>query len=436
MPALGTGISLGIDMNFTQATPVHGAQRSRALALHPITMAAALVCGGWLNVQAQTLENTEHHLHSIEVTASGMGWNANEMAAPVSVLEGEQWQQQRAATLGESLDGEPGIHASHFGAGASRPVIRGMDGPRVGVLANGVELHDASTISPDHAVAAEPLLAERVEILRGPAALAHGGAVGGVVNIVDQKIPTTQPDKAYSGTAEVRWGSAANEKMGVLGLTAGNGPLVVRVEAAGRTASDYRVGRDWRNEEGGRKVQGSFSDSQVGSLGLSWVGDKGYVGAAYTRQHADYGLPGHEHAHCHLHGSFSIHCGHGHGHGEHESIPEVAMTSHRWDVRGEWREPFAGVDAVRLKGSHTRYGHDEKEEGAVATAFRNRANDLRLEVQHAPIAGWRGMVGLSQGLRNFSAQGEEQYLPATRTKKHGIFLLEAYQWSAWSVQAA
>ena len=301
-------------MNFKTTTSKVSSHKSRALALHPITMAAAMLCGGWLSVQAQTLEGQEQQLDSIQVTAHGLNLDALDMAAPVSVLEGEVWQQRRAATLGESLAGEPGIHATHFGEGASRPIIRGMDGPRIGVLANGVELHDASTISPDHAVAVEPLLVERVEILRGPAALAHGGAVGGVVNVVDHKIPTTRPEKGYEGAAEVRWGSAANEQIGVLGMTSSAGPLVLRVEAAGRNADDYRVGRGWRSEEGGRKVPGSFSDSQVGSFGVSWVGDQGYVGAAYTRQHADYGLPGHEHADCHLHGSYSIHCGSHGGH--------------------------------------------------------------------------------------------------------------------------
>lgn len=435
-----------------QSTPIQTHFVRRSLALRPITMAAAMLCGGWTMAQAQSLEPSaaEHQLQSVEVSATGLPLGVTEMAAPVSVLEGELWQQRRAATLGDSLTSEPGIHATHFGAGASRPVIRGMDGPRVGVLANGTELHDASTISPDHAVVTETLLTQQVEVLRGPAALAHGGAVGGVVNLVDRKVPTARPDKGYEGEAEVRWSSAAREKAGAMGLTAGQGPLVLRVEAAGRTADDYRVGGDWRAEHGGRKVPGSFSDGNTGSVGLSWVGDKGYLGAAYTRQRAEYGLPGHVHSDCHPHGSH-LHCGghghdhdhdhdeHGHdaheGHG-HEDAPVVDLTSHRWDLRGEWRQPWEGVEAVRLKGSHTRYSHDEIDEGAVSTAFRNRAHDLRLEVQHAPLAGWRGVVGVSQGQRNFSAEGAEAYVPDTRTQKQGLFLLEEYQWGDWRLQAA
>ena len=132
-------------MNFASANTAFAASPAptptpaRALALRPITMAAAILCGGWFNVQAQSLQGNEQQLPSIEVTATGIGLGAGDMAAPVSVLEAEVWQQKRGATLGESLDGEPGIHASHFGAGASRPVIRGMEGPRVGVLANGAQ---------------------------------------------------------------------------------------------------------------------------------------------------------------------------------------------------------------------------------------------------------------------------------------------------------
>lgn len=408
----------------------------RSWAFRPATLATAMLCSSG-GIYAQTAAaNTEHALPSVEVSATGLGLSVADMAAPVSVLDGDAWSQRRAATLGDSLTGEPGIHATHFGAGASRPIIRGMDGPRVGVLANGMELHDASTLSPDHAVVTEPMQVQRVEILRGPAALVHGGAVGGVVNLVDQKIPTAIPTDGVEGEAEVRWSSAAHEKNAALGITAGHGPLVLRVEAAGRNASDYRPGGHWRAEEGARKVPGSLSDGRTGTLGLSWVGTQGSLGAAYTRQSAAYGLPGHAHAHCHLHGQFSLHChAHGHSHGD-EAVPEVDMTSHRWDVRGEWRQPWAGIEAVRVKGSHTRYGHDEVEEGEVATEFRNRAHDVRVEVQHAPVAGWRGVFGLSNGQRHFSAQGEEGYVPATRTQKQGIFWLEETQRGLWRWQAA
>lgn len=390
-------------------------------------------------------------LPAVTVSASGLQLGVSEMTQPVSVLEGDALVRQRGATLGETLESEPGITGSHFGAGASRPVIRGMDGARVRVLTDGAELHDASTISPDHAVVAEPLLATQIEVLRGPSALVHGaGAVGGVVNVLDGKVPTAVPSKGYEGSAEVRAGSAAREKAGAVAVTGGTGPFAVHVEAAGRDAGDYRVGSGW---EGGRRVPGSFNDTRSASLGLSWVGESGYLGLAFTRQTARYGLPGHSHGFegCHTHGNH-LHCGahdHDHDHVEghddhaqhdhdhdHGAVPVVDLRSERIDLRGELRNPFAGVAALRLRGGFTDYVHDEVEGGEVATTFKNKAHDLRVELQHQPIAGLRGLVGVRTAERKFSAVGEEAYVQPTRTRSTGLFLLEEYRLGDWRIEGA
>ena len=376
------------------------------------------------------------------VTVTGQG----QVAEPFSVLEGSSWQWRRSATLGDSLGAELGVQTTHFGAGASRPIIRGMDGARVAVLSGGMPVQDASSLSPDHAVAVDTALAEGVEIWRGPAALVHGGAVGGAVNVRDAKIPTALPQQAVQGTLDTQWGSNAREKTAALGLTTGAGPLALRVEAAGRQAGDYRAGRGWQHAAGGRHVQGSYSDGQTGTLGLSWVGANGYLGAAYTDHRTDYGLPGHQHSDCHPHGS-QLHCaGHGadHGHAhdhdhddDHaEEVPQVDMRSRRWDVRGEWRTPGTHVQAVRLQGSHTRYAHDELEDGVPATSFHNRAHDVRLEVEHAPVAGWHGLLGISQGQRYLRTDGAQAYVQPTTTQKLGLFMLEHYRAGAWQWQAA
>ncbi|MDR2299374.1 MAG: TonB-dependent receptor [Comamonas sp.] len=382
-----------------------------------------------------------------EVTVSTTGMAASDMATPVQVLGEEELRLRRAATLGETLAAEPGINASHFGAGASRPVIRGMDGARVSVLSDGSELLDASTVSPDHAVTTEPLLATQMEVLRGPSALLYSaGAMGGVVNVLDDKIATTVPDKALQGSAEAQAGSAAGMTAGAFSLTGAtplgtnNGSLVMHAEGAARNAGDYRVGSGWG---GGSKVPGSFSRGNTGSLGLSWVGDSGYLGLAYTRQQAKYGLPGHQHSFegCHAHGDH-LHCGDHDGHDhEHEeggagSVPVVDLTSERWDLRGEWRKPVAGIAALRLRGGWTSYQHDEIEDGAVSTTFRNRGHDLRLEMEHEPIAGWRGTLGVQTLSRRFSATGEEAYVQPTNTERQSLYLLEEYRWQNWSLQGA
>ncbi|WP_404299425.1 TonB-dependent receptor domain-containing protein [Alicycliphilus denitrificans] len=411
---------------------------------HPLAWAALLCLAGVAPAWAQA----ESSLPEVTVSSSGLQLGASEMTQPVSVLEGDELVHRRGATLGETLEGEPGITGSHFGAGASRPVIRGMDGARVRVLSDGSQLQDASTVSPDHAVVSEPLLATQVEVLRGPSALVYGaGAVGGVINVLDGKVPTAIPDKGYEGSAELRAGSAAREKAGAVALTGGAGNVAVHVEAAGRDAGDYRVGSGWA---GGSRVPGSFNRTDTGSVGLSWVGSRGYLGMALTRQNAKYGLPGHNHGFedCHTHGDH-LHCGshdghdhdddHDHNH-DHGDVPVVDLRSERMDLRGELRDPFAGFTALRLRGGVTDYRHDEVEDGVIATTFRNKAHDLRVELQHAPVAGLRGMFGVQTAQRRFSAVGEEAYVQPTRTRQWGVFALEEYRigdWHGdWRIEAA
>ena len=408
-----------------------------------LLISSVLVAVPAVHVHAQEAATAEATLGEVTVSTTGMA--EGDMATPVQVLGEEDLRLRRAATLGETLAAEPGINASHFGAGASRPVIRGMDGARVSVLSNGSELLDASTVSPDHAVTTEPLLATQMEVFRGPSALLYSaGAMGGVVNVLDNKIATSVPEKALSGSAEVQAGTAAGMSAGALSLTGAmplqnnNGTLVLHAEGVARNAGDYRVGSGW---DQGSKVAGSFSRGNTGSLGLSWVGDSGYLGLAYTRQQARYGLPGHQHGFegCHAHGDH-LHCGDHDGHDHEEtdssSVPVVDLTSERWDLRGEWRKPVAGIAAVRLRGGWTRYQHDEIEEGAVSTAFRNRGHDLRLEMEHEPIAGWRGTLGVQTLNRRFSATGEEAYVQPTNTQRESLYLLEEYRWQDWSLQGA
>ena len=390
---------------------------------------------------AQAAPPTAGSLPPVTVSASGLQLGANEMTTPTAVLEGDELVRRREATLGETLGNEPGITSSHFGAGASRPIIRGMDGPRVKVLSDGAELHDASTISPDHAVASEPLLATQIEVLRGPSALVYGGgAVGGVVNVLDGKVPTAIPQKGIEGSAELRANTGAGEGAGAFSLTGGAGNLAVHVEGVARDAGDYRVGKGWAPDgEPTRKVPGSFNRTDTGSVGLSWVGDRGYLGAAYTRQTAKYGLPGHNHSFegCHTHGNH-LHCGahdeedgHDHGAEEHGDVPVVDLRSERLDIRGELRNPFTGFSALRLRAGVTDYVHDEVEDGTIATTFKNKAYDTRIELQHEPIAGFKGVVGLQTSQRKFSAIGEEAYVQPTVTRKTGLFVLEEYRLNDW-----
>lgn len=384
-------------------------------------------------------------LAPVTVSASALTLGTDDMSTPASVLEGDELVRRRAATLGETLAGEPGIAASQFGAGASRPIIRGMDGPRVRVLSDGAEIMDASSVSPDHAVALEPMLSRQIEVLRGPSALAYGGgAIGGIVNVLDNRVPAAVPEKGVEGSVELRAGSAAREGTGAFEVTAGAGSVAFHAEGLKRDARDYRVGDGWN---GGSRVDGSYNATESGGLGLSWIGERGYLGLAWSQQQNEYGLPGHSHEFedCHPHGSH-LHCGgHGHDHehehehdGEH-GTPFVKLDSRRWDLRGELLDPLPGFTRLRLRAAHTNYVHDEVEdEGAeqhVATRFRSRAHDGRIELEHAPLAGWRGVVGLQSTRRDFSAAGDEAYVPPTLTRRHAAFLIEEYAAGDWRFEA-
>ena len=383
-------------------------------------------------------------LAPVTVSASALALGSDQMSTPVSVLAGDELVRRRAATLGETLTGEPGIAASHFGAGASRPIIRGMDGPRVKLLSDGSEIMDASTISPDHAVAIEPMLSEQIEVLRGPSALAYGGgAIGGVVNVLDRRVPTAVPERGVEGSVELRADSVANGVAGAFEVTAGSGNLAFHAEGLKRDARDYRVGGGWDHS----RVEGSYNQTETGSLGVSWVGERGYLGLAFTRQQNEYGLPGHSHEYeaCHPHGNH-LHCGHHgeedeheHDHDEHGGTPYVKLDSDRWDLRGERLEPFAGFTRARLRASYTDYGHDEIEQvegiDSVGTRFRSKASDARVELEHAPLGGWRGVLGLQTGRRDFRADGDEAYVPPTVTTRHAAFLIEEYTLADWRFEA-
>lgn len=408
------------------------------MRLPPSPLAPALVMALSPTAYAQTTSAANlpmTSLPTIVVTASPLDLSSDDLTTPVTVLEGDELTLKRQGTLGELLSAEPGVHADTFGGGASRPVIRGQTAPRVKVLSDGSEVLDASGVSPDHVVAVDTLLARGVEILRGPSALLYGGgAIGGVVNVLDNKIPTEIPENGLSGSAEVQGSTAAKERTGAVGLTVGEGNIAVHVEGAKRRADDYRVA-GWSSS----KVPNSHADSTTGSVGLSFIGSRGYVGAAYSYREDDYGLPGHSHEYedCHPHGS-TLHCGahdHDHGHDEHEHsahAPTAYLRSDRLDLRGELDDPFTGFSSLQFRGGYTDYQHDEREDDLPGTTFTNRGYDGRLELRHDPLGGWDGVIGAQAARYDFASfGGAENFIPKTRTQSTGLFLLESYQWDDW-----
>lgn len=327
---------------------------------------------------------------------------------PTSVLAGEGLALRRSASLGDTLDGLPGVAATGFGPNASRPVLRGLDGDRVRLLDNGGASVDASNLSFDHAVAIDPLAVERVEVLRGPAALLYGGsATGGVVNLIDNRIPRA-PAAGFGGRAELRLGGAAAERAGAAVLDGGLGSFAWHADAFARKTDDLRVPR-YTPVEGGTalepatRVRNSAAEAHGGALGAGWVGAQGFAGASVDTLRHDYGVTA-------------------------EPDVTIRLQRDRLALAGEWRDTGGPFTRLSLQGGHTRYEHQEVEgDGAVGTTFSSRGSDLRAEAQHAPWAGLRGVVGVQLETLDFSALGEEAFVPGTQTRSAAVFVLE--QWS-------
>lgn len=320
--------------------------------------------------------------------------------------------QGKSATLGNALAGERGIHSNPFGGGASAPIIRGQEGVRVKILQNGTDVVDMSSVSPDHAVAADSLLSEQIELVRGSSTLLYATASqAGVVNVIDKRIPSSMPSKAHDTELFTRYNANSNEKLATLGSTIALGQNVaVRVEGLTRKADNYAVPNLIINagDDPVKKLPDSYNQSKVGTLGLSWIGNQGYIGASVSQRKDKYGLVGHNHQfdHCapHVLRDYDIwnpapeylsvyphlmknedvsqrlhemHCGndhaeneehshnnvYGHKHDYGEKGPWVDLLSTRYDLRGEWQNPFAGIDKLRLSGTYSKYHHDERGDG-------------------------------------------------------------------------
>ncbi|MFN6996619.1 MAG: TonB-dependent receptor [Aquincola tertiaricarbonis] len=343
---------------------------------------------------------------TVVVTGNPLGRDT--LAQPTSVLAGEGLVLRRGGTLGETLDGLPGVASTSFGPQSSRPVIRGLDGDRVRLLDNGGASVDASNLSFDHAVALDPLVAERIEILRGPAALLYGGnATGGVVNIIDNRIPRVAAE-GLSGRAELRLGGAAREKAGAALLEGGAGGLSWHADVAGRNSDDLRTPRFLVPlEEGGsqrtRRVANSAGQSRSGALGASWADADGFVGASVDRHENDYGVTV-------------------------EPDVGIRMERDRVALAGERRRLAGPFTQLEFQASHTRYKHEEVEgSGEVGTTFRSTGDELRLQARHAPLGPLTGVLGLQAERLEFSALGEEAFVPDTRTRSVALFAMEEVQ---------
>ncbi|MCM2273875.1 MAG: TonB-dependent receptor [Candidatus Didemnitutus sp.] len=405
----------------------------KKLSLLPcLSLGAGLACAQMPPAPALPPEHEPVSLEEFVVSASPFGRAQDEIVQPTSVLAGQRLIFARQASLGETLVGQPGISSTYFGPGASRPVIRGLGGDRIRVLTGGIGTLDASVISPDHAVSIDPLLIDRIEIVRGPATLLYGGsAIGGVVNVIDARIPESLPAAPLQGRVEARLGSAAEERAGAAVLTGAAGRLAWRLDGFRRTTDDVRI-PDYAEtaalladhdaaEEGppARDIlPNTASETSGAGFGVSFLGERGHVGLSYTGLDALYGVPGHTHHEDH--GGAPPDPDHDH---EEEGV-RLDLRQRRVDLHAEWLEPAAWLRAVKLQFGAARYRHDELEGDEIGTRFRNRAHEGRLEFLHEKIGAAEGALGVQVSRSDFEAAGDEAFVPPSVTRNQAVFLYE------------
>lgn len=364
----------------------------------------------WLGVVSGVAlaHQTTVELTPLTVTA------AHERGAGRTVLEKEVFQRSLRRTLGEMLEQLPGFSNQSFGPGVGLPVIRGQSGPRVRVLQNSLGTNDLSQISPDHAIGLEPLFAEQIEVLHGPAALRYGsGIVGGLVNVHDSRIPEEPLARPMIGIGEYQYDSTADEHAGVARLSAGLGPVVLRADGARRARGDLATGSG--------SLANTAGDDRSGSLGLAWVKDFGFVGASLQRLEKNYGVPSLAEEEHKSPGEID----------EPEKSIDLKQTRH--ELRAGFKNAWAWAEEVRLGYSHTDYRHLELEGSARGTLWTQKSHESRLELSHIPVGLARGSFGFQSRHGSLQAQGEEAVVPRTDTESYAAFVAEHLDFWPWEI---
>jgi len=373
---------------------------------HTIAAAAVLSALAHCNANAQAI-------NTVTVTSNPLG-NGEDMQVltPAKILSGPELRAKIGTSLGETLGNELGVSASGFGAGASRPIIRGLEGPRVKILQNGMGVADVSSLSNDHAVASESSTAQQIEILRGPAALLYGsGAIGGLINVIDNRIPTVL-NKKITGEAELRYGTVNQEKSGSFSVDGSSGNIGLHVDGNSRETRNYDIpGKanlsDPASADG--KLPSSFTRSNSLAAGASLIQSWGYLGAAVQTLNDHYGIPTAEK-------SF------------------IDLRQNRLDLEGQLNSPLKGFDSLKFKLSGTDYQHTEKaEDGTPVTNFKNKMLESRIVLSHANWSGWQGSWGLQTEQTKFSAlsaaSGRADTVPSTKSTSVAVFALEQRQFA-------
>ena len=372
--------------------------------------------------QLHAVPTTEVYELKDFIVSAGPGLRSiADYAAPVDVVTAEELSRDSGGTLGAVLDWQPGVSATSFATGASRPVLRGFDGPRVRILESGIEALDVSDTSPDHGVAVEPLLVERIEILRGPSTLLYGGsAIGGAINVIEKNMPRQIPQEhTVEGALEARYDTVSEGETYLGQATVGQDNWALAVSGLHREAENYRIPEEAVEEEDAahKDLENSFYESDLYTVGGSWFfTEDNRLGLSYSRHESNYGVPGHGHGD-----------DHGGGGGDHEDEEQIAidMERDRFDLELELTDPAAWIEALRVRFGYTDYSHTEGANGTPQIVFERSGWELRTEAAHSP---WsfidEGVIGIQISDTDFEAisQGDEEaFTPPSATQLQALF---------------
>ena len=417
-------------------------------------------------------------LERIHVTASPFALKQMDLVLPADSLAGEDLKRAGESSLGATLDGLPGLHNSSYAPGAGRPIIRGFDGDRVRILKNGTDVFDLSFTSPDHGVAIESVMTDRVEVIRGPASLLYGNAaIGGIVNVIDKSIPRNRVTE-LTADVELRYGTVAGEKTGGLSVQSGQDNFAWSLNYLKRDAVDYEIPgfaeseymreheeeeehHDEEEEHEGEEEEededhheeeeeeefgvllNSAVETENAAVGFGWFTENASYGFAFNQYESFYGVPGHAE-------------GHGHGEEEHEEGEEeeededhheeeeeehgesvvTDLDNSRLSFRAEWLAPNDLFESSELNIAYADSRYIELEgspgEWETGTVLERNGIDLRLTGVHRPIGDLTGAVGLHVKDEFLSAEGEEAYIPGNDLSNYALFAVERYNtdWGA------
>ena len=364
----------------------------------------------------------------IQIDVTGALESPTSILTPTKILQGNELQDKLGTTLGATIGNELGVSQTGYGLGASRPVMRGLEGARVQILQNGLSVGDVSAISADHAVASPVANARQIEILRGAAALLYGsGSSGGLVNIVNDRILTTLPGKA-TGAVNTSYDTVSNGRAASGVIEGSVGSVAVHVDTAINNNQNYRI--PGNSTQGGPnqvwnipghpfeeaqnytgKLPNSFNNQNNLGVGASYIGKSGYTGISVERLNNNYGIP----------------------------TPEggmIAQSQNRYDFQHQTRDPFAGFSSIKFSAANSNYNHTEFGTSAYipAAVWKNIANEFRLELAHKQFMGWKGTFGAQVTRSSVEATevetGSYAILPSTKTNSNALFWIEEGRWGA------